>query len=88
MAGDSDALTARNIDDILEKKGGVIMAALKKFTGDTVMFSYRSDSEKWRAFSALTTLRGETATIVFDQAVEKYIAENKGLLAETLANLE
>jgi hypothetical protein len=66
----------------------IAMAVSKKFTGETTMFSYRSDAGKWKAFSALATLRGETPTIVFDQTVEKYIAENKGLLAETLANLD
>jgi hypothetical protein len=61
--------------------------AVKKFTGDTIMFSYRADAEKWRVFSALATLRGETPTDIFRICVDEYLEKYKSLLGTALEGL-
>jgi hypothetical protein len=64
-----------------------LMAPPKKFKGDTVMFSYRTDAEIWRVFSAIATLRGETPTEIFKVCVDRYIDEHKGQLGTTFNDL-
>lgn len=64
------------------------MAPPKKYKGETVMYSYRSETEKWRIFNALLSLRGETPTDIFTKTVDEYIEEHKHLLGTALKELE
>jgi hypothetical protein len=52
------------------------------------MFSYRTDAEQWRIFSALTTLSGTTPTEVFTGTVVDYISTNKHLLNSAYAEIQ
>ena len=64
------------------------MAAPKKYIGDTITFSYRTEAERWRVFNALLSLKGDTPTGIFSKTVDEYINANKQLLGTTLEGLE
>ena len=53
-----------------------------------VGFSYRTDAESWRIFTALATLKGETPTDIFRARERSYIEENGALLREAAKDLE
>ena len=64
------------------------MAAPKKYKGETITFSYRTEADKWRVFNALLSLKGDTPTGVFTKTIDNYIGANKQLLGTTLEGLE
>jgi hypothetical protein len=63
--------------------------APKKFRHNSqVAFSYRTNAESWRVFTALATLKGETPTDIFRAREKSYIEENGDLLEITLRGLK
>lgn len=64
------------------------MGAPKKYKGETIMYSYRTDANRWRIFNALLTLRGETPAEAFTRTMDDYIETHKALLGDTLKDLE
>jgi hypothetical protein len=53
-----------------------------------VAFSYRTNAESWRIFTALATLKGETPTDIFRECERSYIEENSGLLKAAAKEIE
>ena len=62
--------------------------APKKMGENVVAFSYRTNAESWRIFTALATLKGETPTDVFRAYEKAYIEENGGLLRSAVEDLD
>jgi hypothetical protein len=63
------------------------MGAPKKYKGDTITFTYRTEADRWKVFNALLSLKGENPTGFFTKAVDDYINENKKLFDETFQDL-
>ena len=66
------------------KKAG----APKKLGDNVIAFSYRTNGESWRIFTALATLKGETPTDIFRAAEKEYIEKNVDLLRSTADELK
>ena len=62
--------------------------APKKLGDNTVTFSYRTNAESWRLFTALATLKGETPTDIFRAREKCYIEENGDLLRAAMQEIE
>jgi hypothetical protein len=57
------------------------MAPPKKFKETPNLFSFRCEKSRWANFLLATTVRGTTPTEVFDGLVDRYIEDNKEVLA-------
>ena len=64
------------------------MTSTSNKLNNKVGFSYRTDAESWRIFTALATLKGETPTDIFRAREKSYIEENGTLLREAVKDLE
>ena len=58
------------------------MAPPRKRTGPVTAFTYRCETLKWRKFSALAALLGQTPGEIFDEVVDAYLEKNKITIAD------